>query len=166
MKTKENNLSSGPTSGEFVWRSVRYACAVGAGYFCGLSIGSAAKGPGFWLIAILGLLGILWVFRTGKKSVQHAASDAVATARASATAAASAVSSTTVQVGNGNYAPDSRTQIPAEVHTPRVVPFASSVDPRQLPPGVSDGDDFWNDYHSQFDSQESEVIDWEPRDGN
>jgi hypothetical protein len=166
MKPKENKTTDSPTSGEFVWRSVRYAACVGAGYFCGLSIGSAAKGPAFWLVAILGLLGILWVFRSGKKSVQHAAADAVATARASATAAASAVSSTTVQVGNGNYAPDSRTEVSGAVHTPRVVPFAPSVEAQQLSPGVAASDDPWNDHYRQFDAYETEAIDWEPRDGN
>lgn len=160
MRSKESKPADNPTSGEFVWRSIRYACAVGAGYLCGLSVGSAAKGPSFWLVAVFGLLGILWVFRSGKKSVQHAAADAVATARATATAAASAVSSTTVQVGNGNYVPSSGIQDTGAVSSPRVVPFASPVEPQALPSGWSESG-LWNDSREDFDSREVEVIDWD-----
>lgn len=157
MKASKEDQSKVP-AGEFVWRSVRYACAVGAGYFCGLSVGSAAKGPAFWLVAGLGLVGILWVFRSGKKSVLHAASDAVADARATATAAASAVSTTTVQVGNGNVVPFARTQGNAEVASPVRSPLPSAVEPSPLPPGWSDSG-IWMDRRE--DLQEVESIDWD-----
>jgi len=142
MKTPDQKLDS--PAGEFVWRSVRYACAVAAGYFCGLSIGSAAKGPAFWLVAGFGLVGIFWVFRAGKKSVQHAAADAVASARASSTAAASAVSTTTVQVGNSNYGADSGAQSSASgVPEGRAALPSSRVGalpPAQVSPGYWDSD--------------------------
>lgn len=163
MKPKENNTTDSPTSGEFVWRSVRYAACVGAGYFCGLSIGSAAKGPAFWLVAGLGLVGILWVFRSGKKSVLHAASDAVATARATASAAASAVSTTNVQVGNQNSLPGTGVQESRTVPFARGAEIPSSVVPPALSPGWSDSG-LWVDRRE--DLEEVEAIDWEPRDRN
>ena len=158
---KENPLEG--KSGEFIWRSVRYACAVAAGYACGLTVGSAAKGPAFWVVAAVGLLGIFWVFRTGKKSVQHAASDAVASARASAAATASSVSSNHVQIGHSYNVSDTGTENSAVTGVPRVVPFSSPVTPEQLPPGVYDEPDFWNDYHEQFDNKETETIDWDAK---
>ena len=149
--------------GEFVWRSVRYAAAVAAGYACGLTVGSAAKGPAFWVVAAVGLLGIFWVFRTGKKSVQHAASDAVASARASAAATASSVSSNHVQIGHSYTVSEPGVENTALAGVQRVVPFSSPLTPEQLPPGVYDSADVWNDYHEQFDNEQEQTIDWDAK---
>lgn len=100
--TTKAPLTSSAGRGEFMWRGVRYLCVCLAGYLFGLAAGrvSQSAGPAWPLVCIVGALALVWVFRSGKKSNSHAASDAVAAAISSARATATA--STTVQVAQGH----------------------------------------------------------------
>jgi len=60
----------------------------------------AQDGPGFWAAGALGLVALWLVFRQGRKSVSHAAADAVATANARASAAAVNANHITVAGGH------------------------------------------------------------------
>lgn len=98
---KQPAPAHGERRGELFWRSVRYGAAIFAGYLFGIAAGSAAEdGPPFYVLAGVGLLALWLVFRQGKKSQQHAAADAIATAISSARATAQ--NATNVNVAGGH----------------------------------------------------------------
>lgn len=89
--------------GELFWRGVRYLAAVFAGYLLGIAAGRlGGESPGWPLIVLVAAVALFLVFRQGRKSVSHAAADAVAAARAEANAAAQAVNRNEITVAGGH----------------------------------------------------------------
>lgn len=94
-------------NGELLWRAVRYAAAIFAGYLFGLVAGTGipdAESPAWPLLFVLGAVALFLVFRQGAKSQSHAAADAISKANARAEAAAQAVATQTVTIAGGHVA--------------------------------------------------------------
>ena len=102
MKNKDEAPSK---TGEYAWRSMRYLAVAMAGYLFGTAVGGQATSrPPRVMLAVLGAAALVWVFRAGRKSVLHAASDAAAAAIADARAQAQAQATNVVQLGHGSSA--------------------------------------------------------------
>lgn len=124
------NKAAGPPGGmrgALVWRAVRYGAVAGAGYLFGLAAGSVSVDtPSLIGVGIIGAIALLWVFRAGVKSQQHAAADAAAAAIATATAAAEARATQQVTVAGGHVVHGQvHGEVPVEVYdrsAPRAEP--------------------------------------------
>lgn len=109
---------------------MRYLACVFAGYLLGLFAGASTDGASRWALAGIGLVALWLVFRQGRKSVSHAAADAVAKANARANAAA--VNANHITVAGGHVVQAGQPPIEAYDRdvweTPQVSPRVDQVE--------------------------------------